>query len=297
MDFYTLLETNLGKSAKNIILMLYFVTFMIKGITPILEQRSFVERTLYESTHNFFMFLPFFAVCFFLCLKNLRVIGRVSDLLFVPTILGIVLIYSLSISNADFTAILPVGASGLPSILRGSYLSFNWFGDAVYLMFFIGQFKYKKNDFWKIFVCHLLPSIAVVFFMVMFYGIFTSIAHRQYFALTEISKYSLIINNVGRFDYLAILFLLLSNFFALSLPLFFASHILTKVFNFKKHYISVSIVIGLYLVLLLFLERFTYSITSVITNYFNLLFFITCNILPILLLFLRKDKKNENNVV
>ena len=75
------------------------------------------------------------------------------------------------------------------------------------------NFIYKKRDGIKIIIAFLISGLSVVLFMVVFYGIFTSIAFRQQFALTEISKYTAIINNIGRFDYIGILNILFSGIF------------------------------------------------------------------------------------
>ncbi|MBE7087048.1 MAG: hypothetical protein E7369_01960 [Clostridiales bacterium] len=296
-DFYGLLELNFGKVGSKIILGIYFITFMVKGFIPVMEQKSFIELALYETLPNFFNFMPFFVVCFYLCLKKLRVLGRIADVFFVCTALGLILLFALSLPNCDFTAILPVGARGSVNHLKGSYYSFNWFGDAMYLMFFIGQFEYKKKDGLKIVLSFVIPSLAVILFMIMFYGIFTSIAYRQFFALTEISKYTVIINNIGRFDYFAILFLLASNCFALSLPLYFATTILNKICAFNKRWISALIVTLTYVAVLLIFEQFSATITSTISYYFNTLFFITANVFPVCTALLNKGVKNENLAV
>ena len=111
----------------------------------------------------------------------------------------------------DLGTILPVGANGFKNIANGAYSSLTWFGDAVYALFFIGEFKFSKKDGLKIFISYLISAVILIAFMIIFYSIFTSISYRQRFALTEISKYTTVINNIGRFDYVGIMMLLFSN--------------------------------------------------------------------------------------
>ena len=224
--FFELLNNRLGKTFSNIILMLFFAYFSLKAIIPINEQYEYVELTLYTLKPNLLYFIPFFLVAFYICIKPLRVLGRAADVAWFFTVVGFLLLLSLSLGNADFAAILPVGANGNAKILSATYKSFNWFGDAAYLVFMVGEFSYHKKDGIKIALSYLVSALIVLLFMIVFYSIFTSISHRQRFAFTEISKYTTVINNLGRFDYIGILFLLFSNAVSLSLPLFFCTEIL-----------------------------------------------------------------------
>ena len=294
-NFYGLLENSFGKIGSKVILSFYLLYFILKAVLPLNEQKDYVEYTLYTLMPTSYYFLPFFIAAFYICVKNLRVIGRASDIMWIITAVGIIVLFSLSISNADFGALLPVGAKGLANTVKGSYFSLAWFGDSVYLVFFIGEFVCNKKDCLKIMLSYAVGAFIVIAFMIIFYCIFTSIAHRQRFALTEISKYTTVINNIGRFDYLGILFLLLSNIFSLSLPLFFACKILNYVCGFSKKWISPLIVVGIQLIISIFLQQYFYSIENLIINYGGIFFFIIGNVLPCLTLILTKKENSYAN--
>lgn len=295
--FFELLENRLSKPVSTIILVLFLIYFSMKAIIPISEQREYVELTLYTLKPNLLYFMPFFVAAFYICIKPLRVLGRAADVAWFFTLAGFLILLSLSLSNIDFYALLPIGASGSAKILTASYKSFNWFGDAAYLLFLVGEFSYKKKDGLKIALSYLISSIIVITFMVIFYSIFTSIAHRQRFAFTEISKYTTVINNLGRFDYIGIVLLLFSNAISLTLPLFFCTEILIKIFNFKKRIIPAAIVILLQLAVVIFLKRFYYGIEKFITEYAGVFFFVMGNLLPALspLITIKKEKVYANS--
>lgn len=293
MTFFEMLENAFGKTASKVILFFYFLLFFLKAIIPIDEQRDYIELTLYTLVPNVFYFLPFFIVAFFLCMKNLRAIGRLADLLWLVTLIGFCLLILLSFSNADFQAILPIGAQGFSNIIKGAYSSFIWFSDAVYFLFFIGQFEYKKRDNLKIFCSYAVHAVMVLLFAIIFYSIFTSIAFRQRFALTEISKYTTVINNIGRLDFVGIFLILLSNLFSLSLPLYFCVKLLNHIFNFCKPWIAPAITLGFHILITIFLSEYYATIEHVFLGYGAIFFFILGNVLPVLTIFLTKKGGNK----
>lgn len=295
VDFFTLLELKFGKVFSTIILCFYLLYFSVKAVIPLFEQRDYVEMTLYTLMPTMLYFLPFFFVAFYFCINKLRVIGRASDIMWAVTIIAFILLLSLSVANADFTAILPIGARGGLNVVKGAYSSLTWFGDAVYFMFFIGNFKYSEKDGRKILLSYLISALILLLFLILFYAVFTSIAHRQRFGLTEISKYTTVINNIGRFDYLAIMMILLSTMFSLSLPLFFASKVLDRIFSINKRWISPLIVVGVQLIVIVVFYQFTYSIETFILNYLGIFFLIMSNVLPIVISLTVKKPKKEIN--
>jgi spore germination protein KB len=291
--FFQLLENALGKGVSRVILILYFIYFMLKSIVPLNEQKDYVELTLYTLMPTVLYFIPFFFVAFYLCAKKLRVLGRAADVMWLITIVGFIILFALSVTNADFGAILPIGAQGVSKVLSGSFNALNWFGDCVYIMFFIGEFKYSKKDTAKILLSFVLAAVLVIFFMVIFYCIFTSIAFRQRFALTEISKYTTVINNLGRFDYIGILLILFSNMVALSLPMYFSCRILNRLFNIKNKWIAPILVVGCQLAILLIFGRHFASIEYFMETFAGYFFIIMANVLPIFSVFLTRRKNNE----
>lgn len=296
-NIFTILENCFGKKVSKVIIFLYFIFFMLKAVMPLNEQKDYVENTLYILMPTLLYFLPFFFAGFYLSMKKLRVIGRISDVLWIITLIGFFVLLALSLSNADFLSILPIGANGTSKIINGTTSSFSWFGDAAYILFFIYQFECKKKDIKKIILSFIANAALVLIFLIVFYSVFTSIAPRQRFALTEISKYATDISNTGRLDYIGITLLLFSNIFALSLPLYFATYTLKYVFHFKKNWIAPLIVVSLHAVVIVFFSQYVYSIENFMLSFggYYILFF--GNVLPLLCPILFKNKKEGINEV
>ncbi|MBE5737682.1 MAG: hypothetical protein E7348_04705 [Clostridiales bacterium] len=289
--FIELLEDTVGKKISKLILFLYLIYFIFKAIIPINEQKDYVDYTLYTLRPSYAYFLPFFVLAFYICFKRLQVLGRISDILWIVSINGLITLFVLSISNADFSAILPIGASGISKILSGTYNALSWFGDSVFIMFFIGEFKFEKRSTIKILLSFLLGALFVLLFMIIFYSIFTSIAFRQRFALTEISKYTTVISNLGRFDYIGIIMVLFSNVFALCLPMYFCSKIIDHLFNIKKQWISPTISVCIQLIIMLTLSEYFVSVQNFIINYVGVYFIFLANVLPIIISLLSLKEK------
>ncbi|MBQ9485820.1 MAG: GerAB/ArcD/ProY family transporter [Clostridia bacterium] len=296
-DFFTLTEKHFGKSFAKIVAALYFVFFLLKTLLPLCEVKDYVELTLYMTTPTVVTFCPVFAVIFYLCLKRLRVIGRIADGVLAVALIGYISLFALSETNADFSALLPIGGRGFPAIARGAYYSQTWFSDAAYFLFFTGEYVKSKKDGLKILLSVCVSSLIVLIFCAVFYGTFGSIAFRQRFALTEISKYASVISNVERFDYIAIFALLFTSVFALSLPFYFATELFTRVFPVKRWIAAIITCLPSAIMLIFFSEYFS-GVENFIINYANAFFLFMGSVFPVavcavLKIKTKKEKKLE----
>lgn len=280
-DFYELLRKNLGGFFAKTVFILYAAFFLIKAALPIAEQKDYVELTLYNTFPNLLTFTPLFLVGFYLSLKHLRVIGRASDIMWACTLAGYGILFGLSVSNADFGALLPIGARGINAVIKASSSALNWYGDGVYLLFFMGNFKAEKGSGWKVVCAYLISAVLTVLFMTVFYSIFKSISFRQRFALTEVSKYSTVINNLGRFDYIGIFLILLSSFFSLSLPVYFCCYCLSKAFPIKQTFIYSIIISALLFAFVAFFGEYFYALENFVISYMPAAFITFNNVIPV----------------
>ena len=291
-NFRDLLISTFGKPTANFIFLLFAVYFLLKAFLPVIEQKEYIETTLYSSMPNALYFFPFYFILFYVCTKGLRIWGRLSDITWAITLLGFIILIALSTSNVDFSEILPMFASGPKNIIKGGLYSSVWFNDAIYLLFFMGEFKWEKKSYLKICIGYLIGILMVIIFMIFFYCVFTSISFRQQFALTEITKYTTVINNTGRFDYLGIIMLVFSDILSICLPGYFSVKCINTVFNVKKRWITPLIVVLIVFFVSIFLTEFTDSIENLLILYASYFFILIGNVLPILIS-LKKPKERE----
>lgn len=267
-DFFTLTERAFGKAFAKTVAILYIVFFLLKTLMPLNEVKDYVEQTLYITSPNLMTFMPIFIAIIFISAKRLRVIGRIADGALIIALVGYAFMFALSVPHTDFEAILPVGANGAKNIFLGAYSSSAWFSDGAYFLFFVGEYVKGKKDGLKIILSTAGSVLITLFFMIIFYGTFTSIAQRQCFALTEISKYTTAINNMERFDYIPIFALLFVSIFSLAAPFYFAAELVTRLFPIKRLVAAIAVCAPSVLLLLFFdeyfasIERFILDIAS-----------------------------------
>lgn len=281
-DFFSLLTRRFGKAFGKTVMAFYIVFFLLKTVMPLNEEKDYVELTLYMTSPSLFTFMPVFFAIFFICAKKLRVIGRIADGVFIVALIGYAFTFALSVADTDLSAVLPVGAHGINSVVRGAYSSSAWFSDGAYFLFFIGNYVKGKKDGLKILISVAASSVVVLCFIIIFYGTFTSIAFRQKFALTEISKYTTAINNMERFDFIAIFTLLFTSIFALSLPFYFACELIARLFNIKR-WIAAIISTAPSVILLLFFDEYFKSIENFIINVASGYFIFFGTVFPIIM--------------
>ena len=190
------------------VLILFALQFLLKAFLPIVEQKLFLQDSFYQKISAFAFYLPVMILILFIAVKSVRVYGRLAELLFVLTIISFGLIFLLALAAFEPSELLPFCYDGFGPVVKGCFQIVSWFGDSLLLVLFFGRISDSKNVFKTILPLMGVCMLLTVLFMVLFTGIFGAVAVRQIFALSKISRYNLILSEVGRFDWFAILVLL-----------------------------------------------------------------------------------------
>ena len=193
-----------------------------------------MQSIFYDTLPSYVAFAPFFLFAAYLCAKPLASLGRVWDMLAPLFLVGILGVLLLSVGNADFGALLPVGAAGAGGFGRGVAYTAGWFFDAALLLPLVGKFPYRKGLAWKGALCYLGGGILLLFFLAVYYGIFAEIAVTQLFAFAHMSKYFSGITALGRIDYLFIFAIAFVMAFYTAMPVQAAVDALTDAFGHRR---------------------------------------------------------------
>lgn len=273
--FFQILCENYSPSFAKTIMFFYALFFLARSFLPIIEQKEFIENAFYETLPQAPVFYPVFAVTFYLCLKGIKSLGRVSQLLVISSGVGIFLILFLSLLTGNFFSLFPIFAFSSKSAPICALNGLSWFNDSIYLLFFIGGFKPSKKNKRCIILSFLFSSFIILFFFLTFYSIFSYIAPTQKLALNSMSIFGVTLVNVGRFDYIALFLLALSSVVSISLPIVIATQCLKDCFSIKN-----SLFPALVLCLIVCILTALFS-----TKYQNVLAFITSYLTPAYIFF------------
>ncbi len=288
--FFAILEENLGSVFAKIIFFIFGLFFLMKTFIPIIEQKYFVDNTLYEVFPNFISFFPILLVTTYASVKGLKVLGRAADIAVWFTALTFVVTIALSLSSCDFTHVLPLK---LPTVgvFKGSFSTALWYFDSLYMLLFLGHFDKTKFKNRKIILSYAITSLVVIFVVIIFLGVFGPIAQSMNFAVADMTVFTAKIINVGRLDYLAIFLLLFSSVFAICLPVFASTKCFERAFGLKKALIpSIVVNVIIFILLSIFEEKF-YSVFAFVIKYINVFIIFIGYGLPIILYFVLRWKK------
>ncbi len=291
-SFFSLLKEHIGKVGAAIVVLLFSAFLFYAAFLPLFEQKVFVQGVFYDTIPSLVAFAPFFPLAAYLCSKPLSSYGRTWDILGPVAIAGLAGILVLSVSEADFGALLPVGASGAKGIFGGTAHSLCWFFDSAFLLFLLGKIDYQKGMAWKGALFYGLGGLAAILYIAVFYGIFQETSINQLFAFAKTSKFFSGITVLGRVDFLFIYALAFVMIFYCTLPLQAGIDGILQVFG-KKKYLPTILAVALNGILVLLMVFFDYrfgQIMHFVSEKVFWLFPVFTVLAPLLLLLLRRRK-------
>jgi len=214
-----------------------------------------------------------------------------ADVLMPIFVVSFAAIIVFSLPEAEFGELLPVLSATPPSKLFHSYYtSLSWYTDCVFLLFFMGHYRYEKGSTLKVMISYGVGAVLTLVFLAVFYAIFGSIALRQQYTLSQISKYTTTFSSLGRIDFVFIYALTLVLVFYLMLPLVLCVHCVKKTIGCKALYPALAVNGILFLFVMLFTRSFN-AMQKFMTQKMGLFFILFCYVVPLLAWFLRKEKK------
>lgn len=260
--FYNILQSGYGKNAANVVYFIYAVFFLFKAYIPLLEHKNLIERSFYEILPSSPVFYPFFLVSFYICLKGLKVLGRAAEFGIVITWTGMLLVFYLAISGGDWQNVLPLFYGMNKSTAICSLNGLLWYNDAIYLLFFLGHFEGEKKPFLKIAASYAVSAVAVVLFYCCFYAVFSYVAPTQELAVNSVGIFSVALENVGRFDYLAVFLIAATDIYAVVFPIVVSVKCFERAFGLKNALIpAITVNAALFIAVALFSQKYGATLT------------------------------------
>lgn len=245
--FFDILSDGYGKVFAKAVFFVYGIFFLLKAFVPLCEYKYLVESGFYEVMPRSEIFFPMFALTFYISIKGLKVFARCSEFVAPITVVGLFVLFYLTVGSCDFANLLPLFYGTGQKEANCVYRNLFWFNDCSYLLLFCGHFKPEKKMTLRVCLSYIAPALATVFFFVCFYAVFYTVSPLEKTAINAVSIFSVTLVNVGRFDYLALFLLVLSGVFALSLPVLAATKCFFRAFGATKSTVPAIVVNGLLL--------------------------------------------------
>lgn len=193
--------------------------FVFSDLFPLLDMERFVYTTFFDTAPAVSAFLPFFLLSAFICVKDVKAIGRSADLCMPIFLFSFFTLLFMAIGQADFSELFPLFGTSFSSNLKGFYHSFVHFSDVATILPLLCAYRYEKGDGKKIAASYAGGGAFVLLFLAVFYGVFGVLAPRETYAFDKIARYFSALDVVGRVDLLLVYAITIVLLYAYALPL------------------------------------------------------------------------------
>ncbi len=292
-SLYEIISVNVGDKTAKTVYLFYGIFFFVKAYVPLIEQKNYIETSLYQTVSGLSIFILFFVFSSFFSYKSIRAIGRCADISIWLTIFAYVILISLAVPSAKFSELLPVIGVKPSEIGVGALKSAMWYADSSYLLFMLGHFKKEKHYKKKIILSFVAAAIAVIFFIMVLYAEFGPLTVRQFFAPIRMGKYSVALANIGRIDYIANFAYIISSVYATAIPLLFSTYCILKVFPIKHRIFAAIGVNALMAIIMITTENVYFYTFGFIQNYLIWFILFMAYVLPFLTVFFNKGRVSK----
>jgi hypothetical protein len=253
-----LLAQKCGSTFSRTFSFLLAVYFLFASLYPLLEEKVYVINTFYDTRPSLIVFLPFFLFSAYAASKGLTSIGRSADVslfLFLPSFL---LLLVMATGSADFSALLPLGTAPASAVFKGCAAMLPCTAESAYLLVFAGHIRVEKRFLAKTMLSYTAGAIGVLYFLAVFYGIFSTVSTRELYALSKIARYYNALKTIGRVDYLFLYAIAIVQIFTVTLPIQLSVHCFAEAFRTDRlTWISLVVNLLLFVYLLLASDHFT----------------------------------------
>lgn len=286
--FFSLLKSNFGSVAARIIFGLFGVYFLLATVMPLFEQKVYVHTIFYDTVPSLTVFLPFFFFSLYAGAKKFTNIGRCADLCLPVFIVCMILIFSMSFSEIEFSAFLPVLKTPLDKLATGGFITFSRFIEPAFMLFFMGRFEYKKGDALKFTLSYALAGLIVLLLVGAYYGIYADLVTSRQFAISKVSLFFSPLQVLGRLDLIVLYTIEVVMLFALVLNIQLSVQCFSECFSFEKIEL-ISLIVNAILCLIVVVFNYNYSaIEKIYGSGFWALTLLFSTLIPVLCWTLRR---------
>lgn len=292
------LERRCGAPTARIFCGVYGLFLLSYAVLPLLDLEKFSHAAFSDTSPTFFIFAPFFVLCGFICTKGLSAYGRAADLLPVLFLLPILGLIGMSLSEADFTRLLPVMEKPLTVSLKAVWKTTAYFSCSGLLLPMMSAYQYRDGDEKKLLPAFGVGAALTLLFLATFFAVFGLTGEKEHYAVMKLAQYFPALKFVGRIDLLLVYTLSVWLFYYTALPIHLFTECFTRCFSIRKKWMIASISSVALLLFTLFCNKYNNAFHAFFAEAMPPVFLLFSVLLPIafLLLFGRKRQgRYENN--
>ncbi len=278
------LEDKLGKGVR-VLFILYFLYYLLASVLPLLDLEKFVYAVYFDTAPTTFSFGLFFVLAAFVCAKGLKSLARLGDLCLLFFLLPFFALLVMALFEADLTHLLPLFGTPIEGAIRGVVRSTPHFSDAALLLPLLVTHRYKEGDGKKIAGGYLAGGVMTLFFLAVFFGVFSTIAPREHYALSKIASYFPALQTVGRIDLIFVYLLSVLLLFYTALPLLFATNLAARTLSIRRKSLPAALLSFAAFLFILFANRYYNAFYEVVSGKLYPVFWLM-SALPLCLLIL-----------
>jgi len=206
LTFREILRLAFGRIFSIIIQSLLLIYFFLKAVIIIQELHDYFIATLFEDINPLFFLLTLGLLVLYATTKDFRTIGRVIQIVFWPTLIGISFALIFPIKDIQIAKLLPIFEQGLIPIFQGLSRTTFAFGDFTILFAIMGKTTFDGKRPKRHILSYMLATCGFVFnFFVIFVGSFGKFSQSQTLALAELPLHNTTPATIGKLEWLTII--------------------------------------------------------------------------------------------
>ncbi len=202
--FFDIMSSAFGKIVAKIVMFLLFAYFIIKSFLVLKSTYNFFVEVVYDNMNWLFYLLATVTFLFFVIRKDLRIIGRVGEIIFWVIFIAINIVLLITSINMDITSVLPVFPNGAAPVLSTGLQCAYAFGDYTIMIFLMGNIKYNRRTPAKITSYAFMGISTILNFFIVFLCNFGHTVVNKDLAIADLALYIDLAVTVSRLEWIAI---------------------------------------------------------------------------------------------
>jgi len=205
MTFHEILKKSLGKVTAIIAQIILLLYFLAKCILVLQELHDYFIATLFEELNPIFFIIVLGLLILYVTTKNFRTVGRLIELIFWPTFIGLLFTLLFPLEDMQIEKLLPLFTQGPYPMYQALQRTTFAFGDYMILLPIMGKVSLNQKSKKKILMYAFGTFNFVLNFFIIFAGSFGRFSVNQTLALGQLPLHNTTPATIGKLEWLTII--------------------------------------------------------------------------------------------